>query len=370
MLPLTIKQYQSTARMQRLSPRLEELKRQYGTDKQRLNEETMKLYQEENVNPMGSCLPMLIQLPIIMSLYQVITRPLQFMIGKTAEQIGALETLYKTLSGAVAQNVQQMQTLNFFKLNPAFMDQARQAGLLADADLINMRFLGLDLSMTPTYSPELLFGPDMLTYLPLLLVPLIGVVSTYISSKISMASTAQSAQGQQPAGMGKSMMLMGPIMTLIFSFSLPAGVITYWIAGYLIQIVQQLYINKYILKIGMLGNHAPPNAAIASARAKPAAGAAGAAGGKRLDSGSGNGNGGNAGSPGNAGETDGSGAPNVAAGMSAEPIAIGASGASGAQAIAGGIYADNRGQAPGKPNAGQRSNTNRNYGSTKRKKKK
>jgi len=49
--------------------------------------------------------------------------------------------------------------------------------------------------------------------------------------------------------MGKSMQLLGPVMTLIFSFQLPSGVLVYWIAGYMIQIVQQLFINKYVLKL-------------------------------------------------------------------------------------------------------------------------
>ena len=250
MLPLTIKQYQGTAKMQKLNPRLEELRRQYGTDKKRLQEETMKLYQEEKVNPAGGCLPLLIQFPILFSLYPVITRPLRYMLGKTVEQVSAIQELFNTITGNTRSFVQEMEIINFFKNTPSAMSQAESANLLVPTDLINMNFVGLDLSRTPTYSPNLLFGEQMAIYLPLLLIPIIGVVSTYISGKISMASSAaQSSQNQQASSMGKSMQIFGPVMTLIFSFQLPAGVLVYWIAGYLIQIVQQLFINKYVLKL-------------------------------------------------------------------------------------------------------------------------
>ena len=250
MLPLTIKQYQGTAKMQKLQPRLDELRRQYGTDKKRLQEETVKLYQEEKVNPAGGCLPLLIQFPILFSLYPVITQPLRYMLGKTQEQIAALQELYVSITGSASRFIQQMEMLTFFKNDAASMARAESAGLLLPGDLINMGFFGLDLSRTPTYSPDVLFGDQMSIYLPLLLIPLIGVASTYISGRISMASTAaQSAQNQQSSSMNKSMQVIGPVMTLIFSFQLPAGVLVYWIAGYLIQIVQQLFINKYVLKL-------------------------------------------------------------------------------------------------------------------------
>ncbi|MDR1439116.1 MAG: YidC/Oxa1 family membrane protein insertase [Clostridiales bacterium] len=389
MLPLTIKQYQSTANMQRLNPKLEELKRQYGSDKQRLNEETMKLYQQEKINPMGSCLPMLIQFPIIMALYQVITRPLQYTIGKSQEQIAALRELYNTLSGSTGAYVQDMQMLNFFKSSQPYMDEAASRGLLGASDLLNMNFLGLDLSKTPTYNTGLLFGPEMSTYLPLLLVPLIGVVATYISSRVSMLSTAQQSQGQQPS-MNKTMMLMGPVMTLIFSFQLPAGVLIYWIAGYIIQIAQQLFINEHVLKIGWLGDKKPPGpggaqlpggkrgagpsghvvvgiqgaggeiiaggaavqGALAAGGGAEAAEVAGTGTGAGSGAGSGAGAGAESGSEAGAGAGDGKGARDGAAGH-------GGAGAAGAQT-----------GAQGKPAQSQRSSANKNHGSTKRKKKK
>lgn len=74
MLPLTIKQYRSTAAMQALQPKIKVLQKKHKGDKQKLQQETMKLYQEHRVNPLASCLPTLLQLPIFMCLYYAIKR--------------------------------------------------------------------------------------------------------------------------------------------------------------------------------------------------------------------------------------------------------------------------------------------------------
>jgi YidC/Oxa1 family membrane protein insertase len=73
-LPLTIKQLQSSRKMQALQPAMAELRRKYGKDQQRLTEEMSKLYREHKVNPAGSCLPLLIQLPIFLGVWQAVYR--------------------------------------------------------------------------------------------------------------------------------------------------------------------------------------------------------------------------------------------------------------------------------------------------------
>lgn len=72
MIPLFMRQIQSTRGMQELQPKLQELQKKYADDRDRLGQETMKLYKDEGVNPMASCLPLLIQMPIFIALYRVI----------------------------------------------------------------------------------------------------------------------------------------------------------------------------------------------------------------------------------------------------------------------------------------------------------
>lgn len=283
LLPLNIKQYRSTAKMQEIQPLINDIQRKYKNDKEKLNQELMKVYQENNVNPASGCFPMLVQLPIILSLYWVIIQPLKFMLKKTAAQIVVLKDIANV--GLMA-SASEINVLRFFSNNQHLFNSegnivfqavkslkqagnfiVTQAGEIADqagnivlkigdvllnkSELINFNFLGLDLSEKPTYDFKLLFSPETAgTYLPLLLLPILGVITTYISTKMSTpqvpetkGKNKQSSSGSMP----NSMLYVGPIMTLFFSFQLPAGVILYWIAGYVFQIFQQLYINKYVI---------------------------------------------------------------------------------------------------------------------------
>jgi YidC/Oxa1 family membrane protein insertase len=79
LMPLTYKQQVSSIEMQRIQPYVKDLQAKYKNDKEKLNVEMMALYKEHGVNPVGSCLPTIIQLPIIIILYQIITRPLSYL---------------------------------------------------------------------------------------------------------------------------------------------------------------------------------------------------------------------------------------------------------------------------------------------------
>lgn len=251
LMPLTFKQYQSTAKMQKLQPQLNEIQKRYKDDKEKLNQEMMKLYQENNYNPASGCLPMLIQLPIIMSLYWVIIQPLKFMLGKSPE---AINKIVEVAASGLGKNLQQMGTqkellaMNYFSEHQDKLSQVSQ--YFNKSELIDFNsFLGLHLGQTASYKPEILFGPEAAVYIPLFILVIIATVTTYISSKLAMPSTNNANSQNNAMGCtNNSMLLMGPAMTLMFSFTLPAGVILYWMAGYAVAIVQQLYVNKHILK--------------------------------------------------------------------------------------------------------------------------
>ncbi|MEJ2063170.1 MAG: membrane protein insertase YidC [Reinekea sp.] len=72
LMPLTASSYRSMAKMRKFTPRIQELREQYGDDRQRMSQEMMKLYQKEKLNPLGGCLPMLLQMPIFIALYWVL----------------------------------------------------------------------------------------------------------------------------------------------------------------------------------------------------------------------------------------------------------------------------------------------------------
>ena len=76
--------------MQKIQPRLAEIQKKYQYDKDKLNQETLKIYQDNKISPMGGCLPLLIQFPILIALYNIINRPLTYIMQLSKEQISAL----------------------------------------------------------------------------------------------------------------------------------------------------------------------------------------------------------------------------------------------------------------------------------------
>lgn len=263
MLPLTIKQHKSSMKMQEIQPLVDDIRRKYKDDREAMNQELMKLYQEQNYNPAGGCLPTLIQMPLLLTLYWVIIQPLKFMLGKSKEVIDAIVNAAASAQAAINSTLQlenipktvediikawgahrEIRALNFFNENPDLLSEA--GGLLEKSELIDFRsFLGLHLGEVASFKPGVIFGPEWKTYLPLFLLVVAATVITYISSKLSMPKTSE----QQGGGCSTSgMMYLGPVMTLIYAFLLPAGVVLYWMVGYVFAIFQQLYINKFILK--------------------------------------------------------------------------------------------------------------------------
>jgi len=249
LMPLTFKQYKSTLAMQEIQPEIQNIQKRYRNDKEKLNQEIMKLYSEHKINPMAGCLPLLIQLPIIIALYWVIVQPLKFMLLKTVEQIDHIVGVAAAANTKMSMLQEQLAALNFFNENRDALSQV--AGSLSANELIDFNFLGLKLGYTASYRPAEIMA-DPLTYLPLLLLPAIGVVVTYVATAMAMPKNTSSGSGDQAAAMvgsmTNSMKYFAPLMTLIFSFQLPAGVVLYWIASYAFQIVQQFFINKYAAK--------------------------------------------------------------------------------------------------------------------------
>jgi YidC/Oxa1 family membrane protein insertase len=247
LLPLTIKQSRSTAKMQELQPLIEDIQKRYKNDKEKMNQELMRLYQEHKYNPAGGCLPLLIQMPILFSLYWVINQPLRFILNKTPEQISKLtEYVSETVGKINMGSSREIGVLNYF--NEHIPELSNVSDLLKAEELINFKFLGVNLGLVPKFDVKILFGPQMAVYLPLLVIPLLAVATTYISSKLMTPKTTEQNKKDTSSTTQSTMAMIGPLMTLLFSFQLPAGVAFYWIASNLFQIFQQLYINEYIMK--------------------------------------------------------------------------------------------------------------------------
>lgn len=234
MVPLTIKQQKSMAKQTAFAPRLQEIQSKYQNNKEKMNEEMMKLYQEEGYNPMSGCLPMLIQFPILFGLIDVIYNPLKHIMRFSSSLIDQAMEIVTAMGGTGNLYSREITVINAVKQDPdAFL--ALGSDFVQKIQDFNFVFLGIDLSQVPTMAFNLLI--------------LIPILSGLTSILISMQSIRQQKQtmGENAAGSGmtKGMMLFMPVMSLVIAFQVPAGVGMYWIFTNVFSFVQGILLNKY-----------------------------------------------------------------------------------------------------------------------------
>ncbi|MDF2522018.1 MAG: hypothetical protein K0R84_2646 [Clostridia bacterium] len=253
LLPSSIKQYRSTVRLIEIQPQMKEIQKLYANDQQKQSQEMMKLYQENKVNPAGGCLPLLIQMPILFSLYYVISQPLKYMFRIPKDVI---QTLFEMIPAGAERmaTMRDLSIINYFTNNPDQLSNAKD--LIAQDQLLNMRFFGVNLGAIPSLDFSKLFAgtPDIQAWL-LLLIPLLAVTTTYFSVSYSMKQTAQTGSNQAANSMQKNMAIISPLMTGFIAFTVPAGLGLYWIVSNVLSILQQLYMNIFIKKAKKADNN-------------------------------------------------------------------------------------------------------------------
>ena len=193
--PLNAQQLKGAQAMQELQndKDWQAIQKKYAKDKEKLAQEQMRVYKEKGINPFGSCLPTLIQFPIIIGLYQAIIRAL------ATSPLGMLQlarSIYPTLSAAA--------------LIP-----------------LNSRFLWMDLGQPESV---LIFGFNLPT------LALVVAITTYIQSKLTMPATAN--PGDQSAAMGKTMSIYMPLLLGYFALTFASGLSVYFITSNLLGIFQ------------------------------------------------------------------------------------------------------------------------------------
>ena len=280
LMPLTLKQQRSMLRMQKVQPLMNDLQKKYGNDKDKLNQEMMKLYKKYDVNPASGCLPMLIQLPILMMLYWVVKKPVVYIMGfgegdvwrivsaVTEWSDGSPEKMNMFLSMVGIDSIDKLtadaykmfgqyeiQIARFLHAVPDVMNNHWITESGKNYVVINFSFLGMDLSQTPNLGAfaGLFLGRinnlDLSTVL-LWSIPLLSGVSAYATSKISQAQNPTQQQtnenGEPMANSMKSMMIIMPFMSAWFAFTLPSAVGLHWIVSNIIAILQQLILAKII----------------------------------------------------------------------------------------------------------------------------
>lgn len=192
LLPLNIKQTKSMKDMQRLQPELQKLQKKFKNNKEKLNEETLKLYQTFKINPAAGCLPLLIQFPILIGLYQTLLNPEKWVFNGTQ---GSFDMSFLWLQ----------DNLSFLWVNGSY-----------------------SLSTTD----------------PLYILPVLAAVFTFATQKFTMSISPNADANDPNAKTQKVMLYFMPIMIGYMAINMPAGVALYWVVQNIFTFVQQFIMMR------------------------------------------------------------------------------------------------------------------------------
>ncbi len=203
MLPLSISQMRSAREMQKLQPKVRELQKKYAKDREKLNQEMMRLYREHGVNPTAGCLPSLLQIPIFFGVYYAILNL------SRVPTLGSLVGRWAGLSFALGTAPTEAQFL-----------AGLTKGLFADKPFLWLPNMG---------------SPD-----PWHLLPILAGLLQLVQQRMM---TQKDSDPQQQA-MNNAMMFM-PLMIVFIGWNFPAGPVLYWVMQSLLSVVQQYYTSGW-----------------------------------------------------------------------------------------------------------------------------
>lgn len=282
MTPLTIQQQRFSRLSSRMNPEIQAIQKKYKGKNQdqaamaKMNEETQAVYTKYGVNPMGSCLQLIIQMPILFALYQVIWNVPAYVSKVRDAFIPLAEALIGT-NGAQEYLTQAASSLNvsfkemtnltvvdvLYKFRPSnWTDLAQNFPGLADtitstqaeADRMNY-FLGLNIADAPLSIITSAFQAGaFLMVIGALMIPILSAVTQWLNAKLMSsvsAAAANSDENNTMAGTMKTMNTVMPIMSAVFCLTLPVGMGVYWIAGAVIRSIQQVVINRHLDKMDL-----------------------------------------------------------------------------------------------------------------------
>ena len=292
LLPLTIKQQKFSKLSQKMQPEMQAIQAKYKNKKDQasmmaMQEETQLLYQKYGISPMGSCVQMLIQMPILFALYRVFYNIPAYLSGVKGSFTGLVDSIQQTSgyqdtlvslmdkynvvtsSGLNASNAASKladasgDTLSNYIIDilyklpskgwDALMDGKFFDGIQSavekthDALLHFNYFLGLNISDTPWYIIKSNFTDKPDKWLLFVILALLIPVLSYLTQMINIKLMPQATNGNdQVANQMKMMNLMMPLMSLFICFTVPVGLGIYWICSALVRGIQQFFVNRHI----------------------------------------------------------------------------------------------------------------------------
>ena len=275
MLPLTYKQQKFSKMNAKMNPEIQAIRKKYAGKQDQasmmaMQDETKAVSAKYGVSPSGSCVQLLIQMPILFALYRVIYNVPAYIAG-VKEVFMPLVSKLITMDGAVAYMTEVgtglgvSKKLDFATAN-TFVDvlnkfqSADWANLSAkypeltdmivntQAEIDHMNtFLGINIAYSPS---NLLKSGSIALMIGAIAIPALAALTQWLNTKL-MPQVASGDSEDQMAQSMKQMNLMMPLMSAVFCFTLPSGMGLYWIASALVRSIQQFILNKHFDKVDL-----------------------------------------------------------------------------------------------------------------------
>ena len=288
LMPLTVKQQKFSKLQSKMTPEINKIQAKYKNKKDqdsmmKQNEEMQAVYKKYGVSASGSCVQLIIQMPILFALYQVIYKipayvtqvkdaffplvtnlisqsgAIEYLQGTTAAKTFANQFTSADFAGNVGSTVSNtlIDVLNKFSTAEwtALADKFPSLGVeIANTTSLLTRynnFLGLNMGDSPWFAMKTYWAAGVYGLaIASVVIPVLSAVTQWVNIKLMPQQQATGNQ-QQDSMMNsmKTMNLLMPLMSAYFCFTLPAGMGLYWVAGAVIRSVQQVFINKHIDKM-------------------------------------------------------------------------------------------------------------------------
>lgn len=263
LLPLGIKQIKSMQAMQAIQPRVKELQKKYKGNKQKQQEETMKLYKEAGVNPLGGCLPVLLQFPLLIAMYAVIRPPILVPVTSSGVEIVGTQAVDHYIvhnshipsDSQLYQDVLTHQTGTFLGMNLQCSPIQAGGGNVPTKDsqrndLVADKAIESPANVVYSFAPTtgdgtISCGSGPLSRAPYYLFLLAMILTTFYQQRQMQKASPPGAQtGQQ-----QTIMKIMPVMFGVFGLQFAAGLLVYWTTANFWQIGQQYA----LLRLGHIG---------------------------------------------------------------------------------------------------------------------
>ena len=263
LLPVTAKSKKSMMKMSRLAPRMQVIQKKYAGDDMKMNQAMQELYREEGVSMYGGCLWSLVPLLILIPLFTVIREPIVYILGESSEVAAEIVRIVKEADSSLFSNNSYYDQVAAAQAIGRYAQQIKAAIPQIGPETlegINFSFLGINMGTIPQFN---IFGWSAYdwAHIGLFLIPLLSagsqVLQMWITQKMNNSVVTnekgvqdeETAKNSQAAQTNKSMMIMGPLMSLWIGFTVPAALSLYWFVGGVVRTVQDVILTSHYRKI-------------------------------------------------------------------------------------------------------------------------